>query len=99
MERAILVIVLLVAIVGVVGLFTRYDFTGGQDALNGGITGNTVQAGASAPAITGCGACTGYAPVCALINHDYKTYPNACAATCAGASIAASMSCESLPTN
>ncbi len=99
MERAILVIVLLVAIVGVVGLFTRYDFTAGQDALSGGMTGNVVQEAAKAATVTNCASCAGYAPVCGQLNHKYVTYPNPCEARCAGAEIAASVACEDLPSN
>jgi hypothetical protein len=95
MEKAILAIVLIVALVGVVGLFTRYDFTAGQDALAGGdVSGNVVRGTQGAAT---CGNCGGYAPVCARINNLYRTYPNACAARCSGAAVAADVPCESLP--
>ena len=97
-ERAILVIVLLVAIVGVVGLVSRYDFGGGQALLTGGdVTGNVVTETAM-PATT-CATCAGYSPVCARINNNYKTYPNACAAQCDGAVVAADAPCLNLPKN
>lgn len=89
MERAILVIVLVVALVGVVGLFSNADFS--SDALTkGGITGNVV-AGTSN---YDCSACAGYAPVCGKLNHRYNTYENACEAACSGARIVREYSCE-----
>jgi hypothetical protein len=95
MEKAILAIVLIVALVGVVGLFTRYDFTAGQDALAGGdVTGNVVR---DTQSVTDCSNCGGYAPVCARINNKYRTYPNACAARCSGAAVSADVPCENLP--
>jgi hypothetical protein len=91
MERAILVIVLMVAVVGVVGLFSSYNFMAGQDALSsGGLTGNSI---ASAQQ---CANCAGSAPVCARLNNRYLTYPNACAAVCAGAEVAVQKACEQI---
>jgi hypothetical protein len=93
-ERAILVIVLMVALVGVVGLFTSYDFSA-ADALQGGMTGNVV----ATPASYDCTACAGYAPVCAKRNHLYKTYTNACEAVCDNAEIAIEKPCLAVRKN
>jgi hypothetical protein len=95
MEKAILGIVLIVAVVGIVGVFSRYPFLQGEDALvDGGITGNVVSEPVAEP--TGCGSCSGYAPVCASINHRYLTFPNACEAACSGAELVDDVPCESM---
>ncbi len=91
MERAILVIVLLVAMVGVVGLFASYDF-GPSDTLDAGITGHVVASGGHVD----CGSCAGYAPVCAKLNNRYITYENACEATCSGARVVRTFPCEQI---
>lgn len=88
MERAILVIVLIVGLVGVVGLFSR-GF--GQDALGGDLT--PTGAVIAEPGDT-CGSCGGYAPVCARLNNKYITFTNMCEATCAGAEIVSEYPCE-----
>lgn len=96
-ERAILVIVLIVALVGVVGLFTNYNFSA-TDALEGGdVTGNVVADHSKAN--YDCNACAGYAPVCAKLNNWYITYNNPCEATCANAEIAIEKPCNAVRKN
>ncbi len=95
MERAILVIVLIVALVGVVGLFASRPFP--ADALTGqdnGISGHVV---AEPGMAMNCNTCVGFSPVCGKRNHWYITYPNACTAECDGASIEAEYACEHIP--
>ncbi len=98
MERAILVIVLIVALVGVVGLFSTYNF-GPADAIpatgyaSGSLTGNAVTSGNAAPNYD-CSACAGYAPVCAKLNNRYITFKNACEAGCSGARVVRAFACE-----
>lgn len=88
-ERAILTIVLIVALVGVVGLFASYDFTTGEDALTNGVTGNVIVTQQS------CNSCSG-TPVCAKMNNRYVTFDNSCKAECAGATVVMDGSCNQL---
>ncbi len=102
MERAILGIVLIVALVGVIGLFSRYDFASSQDALAtvASPTGNVVAGPAAASAAaTDCSSCAGFAPVCAKVDNIYMTFPNACEAQCAGGTVATHYSCAQIPRN
>ncbi len=89
MERTILVIVLIVALVGVVGLFSSYDFTSPADALPA--TGMAITELSHGQA---CGQCAGYAPVCVRVNNRYATFANACEAECAGGRIVRQFACE-----
>ncbi len=90
MERAILGITVIVALVAVVGIFSSYDF-GSADAIGGdALTGNVVASQQS------CDSCSGYAPVCAKLNNRLVTYPNACEAACSGADVVAKYPCESI---
>ncbi len=91
MERALLVIVLIVTLVGIVSLFSRYPIAEGSDALASGLTGNVVAGD--------CSSCAGYAPVCARLNHWLLTFPNECEARCQGAVVVADRSCQQLPTS
>lgn len=86
LEKAILFIVLIVAAVGIVGLFASYDFAAPADAITGNVIASNVD----------CDSCSGYAPVCGKINHHYRTYDNACEATCNGAKIAAAYPCQAI---
>ncbi len=100
MERAILGIVLIVALVGVIGLFSRYDFASSQDALASvSPTGNVVASQSSATATQSCDSCAGFSPVCAKMDNIYMTFPNACEARCAGGVVAAQYSCAQIPRN
>jgi|GEM_PF-1798317 len=101
MERAILVIVLIVALVGVVGLFSTYNF-GPTDAIpatsyaSNGVTGNVVAGSTATEAVPAydCNSCAGYAPVCAKLNNRYITFANACEASCSGARLVREFACE-----
>jgi len=99
LERAILVIVLLVAVVGVVGLFSTHDF-GPTNTLNAGLTGNVVAQGNSVQGgtlgVLDCASCSGYAPVCAKMNNRYITFNNRCEAVCDGARIVRTFPCEQI---
>ncbi len=100
MERTILVILLIVGIVGVVGVFSAYDFGSADAIAHNGVTGNVVANNGLRTVVEpyDCASCTGYSPVCARLNHWYTTYPNACAATCAGGTIVRQYACEKIPT-
>lgn len=98
MERAMLVMGLMVAIVAVVGIFSKVDF---NVNLGEGITGNVIsQTNAnvvSSEKTFDCNSCIGYRPVCATRNHKAKSYDNECEAVCDNSKVIYHDFCENIP--
>lgn len=93
-----LVMGLMVAIVAVVGIFSKVDF---NVNLGEGITGNVVANTPNSvitPATSfDCSSCMGYRPVCATRNHRAMTYDNECEAVCDNAKVIYNDFCANIP--
>lgn len=93
MERALLMIVSIVFVVGLVGLLTVLPSTdGGRKFASNDLTGNVVVDATA----NECGSCFGV-PVCAAKDGRARNYDNACAARCDDAKILYNAVCERIP--